>query len=136
VDHRTAQHFAARWVRDWNARDLDGLLSHFADDVTFTSPAATQLIPGSDGVVRGKAALRAYWAEGLRRIPDLHFHVLAVYAGVDALVIRYRNQKNAEVSEVLIFDGPLVVQGHGTYLGTDPNPTGAAPADPGQDSRG
>ncbi len=55
---------------------------------------------------------------------------------MDALVIRYRNQKNAEVSEVLIFDGPLVVQGHGTYLGSGPNLAGAAPADPGQDSQG
>lgn len=134
MDHAAAQDFAARWARDWNARDLDGILSHFADDVTFSSPAAAALIPGSDGVLRGKAALRHYWAEGLRRIPDLHFTVEAVYAGVDALVIRYRNQKNAEVSEVLIFDGPLVVQGHGTYLGTDPNPVGAMPADPGQDS--
>jgi hypothetical protein len=27
---------------------------------------------------------------------------------------------------VLIFDGPLVVEGHGTYLGADPDPAGAA----------
>jgi len=48
---------------------------------------------------------------------------------VSAVVISYRNQKGAWVSEVLVFDGPLVVQGHGTYLGTylgaDPNPAGA-----------
>jgi ketosteroid isomerase-like protein len=125
MDHATAQEFAQDWVQAWNAHDLERVLGHFADDVVFTSPAAAQLIGGSDGVLRGKAALRAYWAEGLRRIPDLRFMVLDVYAGVSALVINYRNQTGARVSEVLIFDGPLVVQGHGTYLGADPNPVGA-----------
>ena len=125
MDSATAQEFAASWVAAWNAHDLEQLLSHFADDVVFASPVAAQLIDGSDGVLHGKAALRDYWAEGLRRIPDLHFTVLDVYVGVSAVVINYRNQKGARVSEVLIFDGPLVVQGHGTYLGADPNPAGA-----------
>ena len=125
MDHATAAEFAARWAQAWNAHDLEQVLSHFAEDVVFASPVAAQLIDGSDGVLRGKAALRDYWAEGLRRIPDLHFTVLDVYVGVSAVVIHYRNQKGARVSEVLIFNGPLVVQGHGTYLGADPNPAGA-----------
>jgi hypothetical protein len=32
-------------------------------------------------------------------------------------VINYRNQNGGLVSEVLKFDGPFVVEGHGTYLG-------------------
>lgn len=127
MDHATAEKFAARWADAWNSRDLERVLSHFAEDVVFASPVAAQLIEGSDGVLRGKAALRDYWARGLRAIPDLHFTVLDVYAGVRAVVISYRNQKGARVSEVLIFDGPLVVEGHGTYLGADPDPAGAAP---------
>ena len=126
MDHATAEKFAASWAEAWNAHDLERVLSHFAEDVRFASPVAAQLIEGSDGVLRGKAALRDYWARGLRAIPDLHFTVLDVYAGVSAVVISYRNQKGARVSEVLIFDGPLVVEGHGTYLGADPDPAGAA----------
>ena len=126
MDRATAEEFAASWVKAWNDHDLEQVLSHFAEDVVFASPVAAQLIDGSDGVLRGKAALRDYWARGLRAIPDLHFTVLDVYAGVSAVVISYRNQKGARVSEVLIFDGPLVVEGHGTYLGADPDPAGAA----------
>lgn len=125
MDRVTAEEFAASWAKAWNAHDLEQVLSHFAEDAVFASPVAAQLIDGSDGVLRGKAALRDYWAQGLRRIPDLHFTVLDVYVGLSAVVINYRNQKGARVSEVLIFDGPLVVQGHGTYLGADPNPAGA-----------
>jgi ketosteroid isomerase-like protein len=125
MDRVTAEEFAASWAKAWNAHDLEQVLSHFAEDAVFASPVAAQLIDGSDGVLRGKAALRDYWAQGLRRIPDLHFTVLDIYVGLSAVVINYRNQKGARVSEVLIFDGPLVVQGHGTYLGADPNPAGA-----------
>ncbi|MGW4397001.1 YybH family protein [Amycolatopsis nivea] len=124
MDHSAAQEFADHWATAWNAHDLDALMSHFADDVTFRSPVAVQVI-GGDGVIRGKAALREYWAEGLRRIPDLRFEVIGVYVGLDALVINYRNQKGGLVNEVLVFDGPLVVEGYGTYLGDDPNPAGA-----------
>ena len=107
--------FAEQWVTDWNAHDVDALLAHFTDDVVFTSPVAIRLF-GGDGVIRGKEALRKYWSEGIRLIPDLHFEVLALYVGISTLVINYRNQSGGVVSEVLTFDGPLVREGHGTYL--------------------
>jgi uncharacterized protein (TIGR02246 family) len=127
MDHAGVSAFVASWLRAWNAHDLDRVLSHFADDVVFTSPVAQRLVEGSDGVLRGKAALREYWAEGLRRIPDLRFELVDVYVGVDTLVINYRNQRGGLVNEVLTFDGALVVQGHGTYLDRGANPAGARP---------
>jgi hypothetical protein len=118
VDNTAANLFATQWAEHWNSRDLEGLLSHFSDDVLWTSPVAEQIVDGSDGVLRGKAALRAYYAEGLRRTPELHFEVVGVYQGVNMLVINYRNQRGALVNEVLSFDdADLVGEGHGTYLG-------------------
>ncbi|MFA3835539.1 hypothetical protein [Streptomyces aureus] len=52
--------------------------------MTFRSPVAAQLL-GNDGVIRGKDALRAYWAEGLRRIPDLQIEAVGSYVGLDGL---------------------------------------------------
>ncbi|MGH2835655.1 MAG: nuclear transport factor 2 family protein [Solirubrobacteraceae bacterium] len=111
-----AHEFVGDWVDAWNRHDIDAVLAHFVDEVTFTSPAAARIVEGSDGVIRGKAALRAYWSEGIRLIPDLHFEVLGVYVGIDTLTISYRNQSGGLVNEVLRFDGRLVVEGHGTYL--------------------
>ncbi|MBN8829389.1 MAG: nuclear transport factor 2 family protein [Sphingomonadales bacterium] len=116
--------FAARWCEAWNARDLDRVLAHFADEVVFTSPVAARIVPGSEGRITGKAALRAYWAEGLRRIPDLHFTVEHVFGGIDMAVIQYRNQAGVRVSEVLAFEDGLVVRGHGTYEAGADNPAG------------
>jgi hypothetical protein len=119
MDHTEAQAFAEQWARNWNAHDVDALLAHFTDDVVFTSPVAVRLV-GGDGVIRGKEALRSYWSGALKLIPDLRFEVLGVYAGVSTVVINYRNQVGGVVSEVLSFDGPLVKEGHGTYLAQTP----------------
>jgi len=104
MDQAAAAAFTAQWVKDWNAHDIDALLAHFTDDVVFTSPVAARLF-GGDGVVRGKEALRHYWTEGIRRIPDLRFEVLGSYAGISTLVINYQNHIGGRVCEVLHFDG-------------------------------
>jgi hypothetical protein len=122
MDYSWARGFVRNWLEAWNAHDLEAVLAHFADDATFTSPVAARILEGSDGVVHGKAALRNYWGEGLRRIPDLRFDLVGIYVGVDTIVINYRNQNGGLVSEVLRFHGPLVVEGHGTYLGDDADP--------------
>ena len=117
--------FATEWCAAWNAHNLDRVLAHFDEDVIFTSPVAASLFPETGGTLRGKAALWSYWEEGLRRIPDLHFTVEAVFAGVDTLVIQYRNQKGVSVSEVLVFHGALVRRGYGNYPVDAPDPAGA-----------
>ncbi|KQY24506.1 polyketide cyclase [Cellulomonas sp. Root485] len=107
--------FSADWVAAWNAHDIEAVLAHFHDDVVFTSPTAARVVPASGGVVRGKAALRSYWTEALALVPDLHFTVERLYAGVNVLVLGYRNQAGGLVDEVLVFADGLVVEGHGTY---------------------
>jgi hypothetical protein len=108
--------FALAWLDAWNRHDVDAVLGHFHDDVVFTSPVAARLVPDSDGVVRGKAALREYWTAALKTMPDLHFDVVGVYQGESVVVINYRNQRGDLVNEVLEFDDGLVRRGHGTYL--------------------
>lgn len=115
MDYAFAEQFTTEWLDAWNSHDLERILSHFTDDVVFTSPVALRVLDGSNGVIRGKAALRNYWGIGLERIPELHFELESIYLGVATLVINYRNQAGALVNEVLTFEGPLVCVGHGTY---------------------
>jgi hypothetical protein len=116
VERSWAQLLADQWVRAWNAHDVEAVLSHFAEDVIFTSPVAAHVVPDTAGVVRGKDALRAYWSLALSKVPDLHFEVVSVFVGVSTLVIAYRNQRGDLVSEVLEVEDGLVVRGHATYL--------------------
>jgi ketosteroid isomerase-like protein len=109
-----ALRFADDWIRAWNERDLEAVLSHYADNVFFTSPLAQRFVPDSGGTVHGKDALRAYWTVALAGHPDLHFTLANVYLGVDTLVIHYRNQAGGLVSEVMTFSDGLVTVGHAT----------------------
>lgn len=107
--------FGQQWVQAWNAHDVEAVLRHFHEDVVFTSPVAARILPETEGVIRGKPALRRYWTVAIERMPDLRFAVENVYQGIDTVVITYRNQSGGLVNEVLKFVGNVVVEGHGTY---------------------
>lgn len=87
-----ATRFATQWISQWNARDAEAVLAQYADDVVFTSPRALKVVPESGGTVRGNDALRRYWTLALEGNLDLHFELVGVYAGINAIVIQYRNQ--------------------------------------------
>ncbi|MEL7100832.1 MAG: nuclear transport factor 2 family protein [Pseudomonadota bacterium] len=101
--------FAEAWEAGWNSHDLDRILSHYSDDVVFRSQKAMRVV--GTGEVRGKAALRDYWARALAQQPDLSFVVVDVFAGHGMMVITYRNHRNVLAAETLRF-GPsgLVVE--------------------------
>jgi hypothetical protein len=70
-------------------------------------------------VLTGRDALREYWAEGIRRNPALRFELAGVYAGVDTIVIAFRNEQGTARREVLTFHRGLVRTGHGTSRASD-----------------
>jgi hypothetical protein len=84
-----AESFAREWIESWNAHDLDRILAHYADDFEMSSPMIA-LVSGGDGTLKGREAVGAYWAKSLQKVPDLHFELIEVYAGVDSICICYR----------------------------------------------
>jgi hypothetical protein len=107
--------WAQQWIEEWNRRDVEAVLAHFADDVEFCSPLVVSVTGEASGVVRGRDALRDYWTKALAERPDLHFDLDDVNVGVDAIVIHYRN-RGRRASEVAVFgaDG-RVARGWGLY---------------------
>jgi predicted ester cyclase len=96
-----ARKFADEWVAAWNAHDLEGIVSHYEEDVELTSPAAAQLLGVADGRVIGKAGLRDYFARGLAAYPELRFELLEVLAGLSSVVLYYKNQKGTRTGEFM-----------------------------------
>lgn len=116
MNGQDAATFGQSWVEAWNRRDIEAVLEHFAEDAVFTSPVAEQIGFAPDGVVRGKADLRAYWTAAMARNPDLHFELTAVFQGVGLIAIAFRNQEGVDRIEILRFRDGLVVEGHGTFV--------------------
>ena len=115
--------FAEGWIASWNARDVEAVLAHYDDDVVFTSPLAQRVVPDSEGVARGKKRLRDYWTLALEGNPNLHFTLIAVYVGVDIIVINYQNQRGRVVNEVLAFKDGRITVGHATSIASESSTT-------------
>ena len=96
---------AQAWLRDWNAHDLEAILSHYADPLRFTSPLVVTRTGRADGTLRSKAQLREYFAQGLRAQPGLRFELERVLAGVDSVAICYRNHRGQDVVETMRLNG-------------------------------
>jgi uncharacterized protein (TIGR02246 family) len=113
---------AEGWVAAWNARDIEAVLAHFADDARFTSPRAAQRV--GTAVVEGKEALGAYWRLAAAQAASLRFmldHVVWDEARQE-LVIFYTNERDGQrtrACEWLRFgaDG-LAVEGAALYGAT------------------
>jgi ketosteroid isomerase-like protein len=104
IPSKDTQAFAREWVDSWNSHDLDRILSHYADDFQMTSPFIAQLMNEPTGTIKGKENVRVYWARALERIPDLHFDLIEVLAGVDSITIYYHAVFGKRAAEVLFFD--------------------------------
>jgi hypothetical protein len=97
-----AKAFADKHCAVWNTHDLDAILDLYADDVELASPLAAELT--GDGVVRGKHALRDYFASGLRAYPDLEFKLLNTLLCVDSVTLYFTSVSDRPVAEVLFLD--------------------------------
>jgi len=104
LTEQRARTLAGEWVDAWNRHDLDAILSHYAEVVEFTSPFVVRLLDSPTGTVRGKAALRDYFARALAAYPDLRFELLQVLAGVDSVTLYYRSVGNRLAAEVMELD--------------------------------
>ena len=96
-----ATELAEHWVTAWNAHDLDEIMSHYADDVVLTSPVVVERLGEATGTVRGRQALRAYFAIGLGAYPELRFELKDLMWGVNSVVLYYSNQKGTMTGEFM-----------------------------------
>ncbi len=96
---------ALEWVAAWNAHDLERVLALYAEDASMASPYIRAVNLSETGRLHGKDALRGYWGRALPNHPDLYFDLKGVFVSPDSVVIRYRNERGAEVCEYLCVDG-------------------------------
>jgi hypothetical protein len=127
MNRNEALEYARRWAEAWNSRDLEAVLEHFEDDVTFSSPKALEAIGAP--TVHGKAELREYWITALQPVKSLRFTLVRVIWDPDGseLAIIYDrnvNDRRDRASEVLHFGlSGRVVRGEVFYGVVPRSPT-------------
>ena len=104
MDVVRAEAFAREWIEAWNRRDVEAIVSPYADDVEFQSPLVVAPLHEPSGIVRGKERLREFVAKRLAAFPAaLEIELLGAYRGVASLVVHFE-AKGRRTLEVMGFD--------------------------------
>lgn len=105
VDDAFAHAFAVEWCDAWNSGVLERVMAHYTDDFEMASPIIAQRGIDPGGVLKGKAAVGAYWGAALATAnPPIRFELIAAYAGARSVSIHYRSVGRKYVVETLTFD--------------------------------
>ncbi len=78
------------WLAAFNAHDIDALVNLYAEDATHTSPKIRALHPQTGGKLLGRAALKEWWADAIKRLPTLRYEELTVTASDDRVFLEYQ----------------------------------------------
>lgn len=103
MDEAGVRAMAQDWVAAWNARDLERVLGHYADEVEVCSPLVVERLGRADGWLRGKADLRGYFARGMAN-PSLRFELVDVRLGVNAACVIYDREGGLRATDTVEFD--------------------------------
>ncbi len=92
-----------KWIAAFNSHDLEGILSLYAEDARHTSPKLRA--QGGEGCIHGKGAMRVWWGDCFRRMPDLRYVDPRYIADESAVVVVYTRHnpgdKEMRVAEIL-----------------------------------
>ena len=97
-----ALQFACRHVETWNSHNLDAIVALYAESVELVSPVAKALRGSAE--VRGLKDLREYFAQGLKKYPDLRFDLVHTFLCESSVTTVYYGPVGKLVAEVMLLD--------------------------------
>jgi hypothetical protein len=103
-----------QWFEGFNSKDLDLLLSLYNDNAEHFSPKLKIRKPETNGLIKGKKQLRAWWKDAFERLPQLHYEPNYYIADDKSIFVEYVRTVPGEddmiVGEVLFFENGLIVR--------------------------
>lgn len=102
------------WFEGFNSKNLELLLSLYSDHAQHFSPKLKIRQPETNGLIKGKEQLRAWWKDAFERLPELHYQPNYSIADDNSVFVEYVRTVPGEdemiVGEVLFFENGLIVK--------------------------
>lgn len=99
------EQIAKHWFDAFNEHDLEKLLALYDDNAEHYSPKLKIRLPETNGLVRGKDALRAWWQDAFDRLPTLKYTYTSFTANDERVFMEYirsvADEPDMPVAEVL-----------------------------------
>lgn len=104
---------ANNWFKAFNEHNLENLLALYDDNAAHYSPKLKIRQPETNGLVKGKAALRAWWQDAFDRLPTLRYEPTSLTANDARVFMEYIRHVHDEpdmlVAEVLEITQGLII---------------------------
>lgn len=104
---------ALEWFDAFNSHNIKSLLALYDEQAEHYSPKLKVLMPETQGLIKGKPALRAWWTDAFNRLPQLHYKLLQLTADGEQVFMEYIRHSPGEgdlrVSEVLIIRNSKII---------------------------
>ena len=104
---------AKNWLRAFNEHHLENLLSLYHDEAVHFSPKLKVRQPETNGLIKGKNALRAWWKDAFERLPQLEYREKTLTANDNRVFMEYLRvvpgEDNMNVAEVLEIENGLII---------------------------
>ena len=104
---------ALKWFAAFNTQDLEKLLELYDDNAEHFSPKLKIRKPETNGLIKGKMALREWWQDAFDRLPTLNYEVLKLTADNEQVFMEYvrhvKGEEDLRVGEVLQINKGLIV---------------------------
>lgn len=88
---------AKQWFAAFNEHDLEKLLSLYDHDAQHYSPKLKIRMPETQGLIKGKNALREWWKDAFDRLPSLQYEVIKLTADEEQVFMEYIRHVDGEV---------------------------------------
>lgn len=104
---------AIKWFQAFNEHHLENLLSLYDDNAQHFSPKLKIRKPETQGLIKGKSALREWWQDAFDRLPSLQYEVIKLTADEEQVFMEYirhvEGEDDLSVGEVLQINNGLIV---------------------------
>jgi hypothetical protein len=87
---------AEQWFAAFNDKDLDGLLALYDDNAEHFSPKLKLRQPETNGLIKGKVAMRVWWQDSFDRLPSLHYELVRLTPYQDRVFMEYVRHVSGE----------------------------------------
>ncbi|MDF2437118.1 MAG: nuclear transport factor 2 family protein [Bacteroidota bacterium] len=107
------EEIAKKWFDAFNTHDLEALLKLYHEEAEHFSPKLKLRKPETNGLVKGKNALREWWQDAFDRLPSLNYNYTSLTANNERVFMEYvrkvDNEENMLIAEVLEIKGGMIV---------------------------
>ena len=104
---------AIHWFEAFNEHYLEKLLALYHHDAEHFSPKLKIRLPETQGLIKGKAALRSWWQDAFDRLPSLKYEVNKLTADDEQVFMEYirhvEGEEDLKVGEVLEINNGLII---------------------------